>query len=73
MTKAVVIIIGLQVVQVLMAILPGEVTGFVGGILFGPIRGIVFFTIGLTIGSWISFNLARVRVVGRPRVEIIVS
>ena len=67
---AVFIFIGLQVIQVLVAILPGEVTGFVGGILFGPLWGIIFSTMGLTLGSWITFNLAHL--LGRPLIDIIV-
>jgi len=69
-TYAVFIFIGLQVIQVLVAILPGEVTGFVGGIFFGPLWGIIFSTIGLTLGSWMAFNLAHL--VGRPLIDIIV-
>jgi uncharacterized membrane protein YdjX (TVP38/TMEM64 family) len=69
-TYAVFIFIGLQVIQVLVAILPGEVTGFVGGIFFGPLWGIIFSTLGLTLGSWIAFNLAYL--VGRPLIDIII-
>jgi uncharacterized membrane protein YdjX (TVP38/TMEM64 family) len=69
-TYAVFIFIGLQVIQVLVAILPGEVTGFVGGIFFGPLWGVIFSTIGLTLGSWIAFNLAHL--LGRPLIDIIV-
>jgi uncharacterized membrane protein YdjX (TVP38/TMEM64 family) len=68
---AVFIFLGLQVIQVIVVILPGEVTGFAGGILFGPLWGIVLSTLGLTLGSWITFNLARH--VGRPLVEVLVS
>lgn len=69
-TYAVFIFIGLQVIQVVIAILPGEVTGFVGGIFFGPLWGIIFSTMGLTLGSWIAFNLAHL--IGRPLIDIIV-
>ncbi len=69
-TYAVFIFIGLQVIQVLVAILPGEVTGFVGGIFFGPLWGIMFSTLGLTLGSWFAFNLAHL--FGRPLIDIIV-
>jgi len=58
------------VIQVLVAILPGEVTGFVGGIFFGPLWGIIFSTIGLTLGSWIAFNLAHL--LGRRLIDMIV-
>jgi uncharacterized membrane protein YdjX (TVP38/TMEM64 family) len=69
-TYAVFIFIGLQVIQVLVAVLPGEVTGFVGGIFFGPLWGIIFSTLGLALGSWIVFNLSRL--VGRPLIDILV-
>lgn len=68
---AIFIFIGLQIVQVLVAVLPGEVTGFVGGIVFGPFWGVVLSTIGLSLGSLIAFNLARA--IGRPLVNILVS
>ena len=68
---AVFIFLGLQVIQVIVAILPGEITGFAGGILFGPLWGTVLSTLGLALGSWIAFNLARL--VGRPLVEVFVS
>lgn len=67
--NAALIFIGLQAVQVLAAPLPGEVSGFAGGILFGPLWGIVFSTIGLALGSWAAFNLSRL--VGRPLVELV--
>ena len=68
---AIFIFIGLQIVQVLVAVLPGEVVGFVGGIVFGPFWGVILSTIGLSVGSLIAFNLARR--IGRPLVDILVS
>jgi uncharacterized membrane protein YdjX (TVP38/TMEM64 family) len=68
---AVPIFIGLQVLQVLAAPLPGEITGFIGGVLFGPYWGVVYSTIGLTLGSWVAFNLARL--LGRPLIERLVN
>jgi len=68
---AVFVFIGLQVMQVVAAIVPGEVTGFVSGILFGPAWGILFSTIGLALGSWIALSLARL--IGRPLVELVIS
>lgn len=70
-TNAVIIFIGLQVLQVVLAPIPGEVTGFVGGMLFGTFWGIVYSTIGLTLGSWAAFGLGRV--VGRPLVEALID
>ncbi len=57
----------LQVAQVVAAPLPGEVTGFLGGYLFGKFFGVVLSTIGLTLGSYAAFILART--FGRPLIE----
>ncbi len=66
-----VIFISLQVFQVLFAPIPGEVTGFLGGFLYGNFFGILYSTIGLGVGSWLAFILARWA--GQPLVERIVS
>ena len=68
---AALIFIGLQALQVVAAPVPGEVTGFVGGVFFGAASGILYSTIGLTIGSWVAFMLARLA--GRPLVEMVVK
>ncbi|MBM4329605.1 MAG: TVP38/TMEM64 family protein [Deltaproteobacteria bacterium] len=51
--------IGLQYLQVLFAPIPGELTGFIGGYLFGIGPGLIYSTIGLTIGSLSNFLIAR--------------
>ncbi len=53
------IFIGLQILQVVMAFIPGELTGFVGGYLFGPTWGFLYSTIGLTTGSLLAFLIAK--------------
>jgi uncharacterized membrane protein YdjX (TVP38/TMEM64 family) len=68
---SVLMLIGLQIVQVIVAPIPGEVTGFIGGYLYGPLWGTIYSTIGLTIGSWLAFLLARL--FGLPFVEKFVS
>lgn len=68
---SVVIFIGLQILQVLVAPIPGEINGFIGGYLYGPVLGTVYSTIGLTIGSWLAFLLARW--LGMPFVEKIIK
>ncbi|MDY6952798.1 MAG: TVP38/TMEM64 family protein [Thermodesulfobacteriota bacterium] len=50
---------GLQVLQVVLAPIPGELSGFVGGYLFGTLPGFLYSSIGLTAGSLINFSLAR--------------
>jgi len=49
----------LQIIQVVLFIIPGEVTGFIGGILFGAFLGTVYTTIGVVLGSLFAFWLAK--------------
>ena len=58
---------GVQAFQVVVAPIPGEVTGFIGGYLYGPVMGTLYSTIGLTLGSWLAFGLAHF--FGLPLVE----
>jgi uncharacterized membrane protein YdjX (TVP38/TMEM64 family) len=51
--------IGIQAFQVIAAPIPGEATGILGGYLFGPTWGTIYSTIGLSVGSWIAYGLAR--------------
>ena len=54
------IFIALQALQSLSAgIIPGAVTEFVGGYLYGSILGTIYSTVGLAIGSFFAFLLAR--------------
>jgi uncharacterized membrane protein YdjX (TVP38/TMEM64 family) len=48
-----------QALQVVFAPIPGEATGFIGGYLFGVPLGMVYSTIGLTLGSVMAFFLGR--------------
>jgi len=61
----------LQALQVVAAPIPGDVSGLLGGFLYGPFMGVVYSTIGLTLGSWAAFGLSRT--FGRPFVEKFVS
>jgi len=61
----------LQALQVIAAPVPGEVTGLIGGFLYGPFWGVIISTIGLTLGSWIAFFLSKT--FGRPFVDKFVS
>lgn len=56
----------LQVAQVVVAFIPGEVTGVAGGIMFGFWNGMMLNIFGITIGSLIAFAIARK--FGRPAV-----
>jgi uncharacterized membrane protein YdjX (TVP38/TMEM64 family) len=48
-----------QILQVLLAPVPGEATGFIGGYLFGTLPGFIYSSIGLTVGSWVNFMIGR--------------
>ena len=63
--------IALQALQVVAAPIPGEVTGVIGGFLYGPLLGLFLSTLGLTFGSWINFSLSKT--FGRPFVDRFVS
>ena len=65
-----------QILQVVLAPIPGEATGFIGGYLFGVPLGMLYSTIGLTVGSVIAFFLGRLlevkfvaRVVSRETID----
>jgi uncharacterized membrane protein YdjX (TVP38/TMEM64 family) len=60
-------IIALQVVQVLLAPIPGNVIGLASGYVFGVARGTLYSLVGTALGSLIAFVLARTY--GRPLVE----
>ncbi len=61
----------MQALQVVVAPIPGEVTGFVGGFVFGTWPSAVYSTVGLTLGSAIAFAAARV--MGLPLVRLVVK
>jgi uncharacterized membrane protein YdjX (TVP38/TMEM64 family) len=53
------IFMAVQALQVVLAPIPGEATGFIGGYLFGVPLGMLYSTIGLTLGSVLAFALGR--------------
>jgi len=63
--------IAIQAFQVVFAPIPGEVTGAVGGFVFGAWPNVVYSTTGLTLGSVAAFLFARI--VGQPLVETLVG
>jgi uncharacterized membrane protein YdjX (TVP38/TMEM64 family) len=50
----------LQVIQVVVAPIPGGAIEFLGGYLFGVWAGMFYSMIGLILGSWLAFALARI-------------
>jgi uncharacterized membrane protein YdjX (TVP38/TMEM64 family) len=61
----------MQASQVVIAPIPGELTGAVGGFVFGAIPNVIYSTIGLTTGTLLAFVAARI--VGLPLVKLFVS
>ncbi|XPS86746.1 hypothetical protein Dvar_47640 [Desulfosarcina variabilis str. Montpellier] len=53
------VFMGMQILQVVLAPIPGEATGFIGGYLFGSIKGFIYSSLALAIGSWINFAIGR--------------
>ena len=49
----------LQVIQVVVAPIPGGAIEFLGGYIFGVRAGFIYSMIGLLFGSWMAFALAR--------------
>ncbi len=62
--------IAIQALQVVVAPIPGELTGAVGGFIFGAGLNVLYSTVGLTIGSVMGF--AGARIIGLPLVKLVV-
>jgi uncharacterized membrane protein YdjX (TVP38/TMEM64 family) len=60
-----------QVLQVVIAVIPGEPVQIAGGYIFGTVLGTVYSTIGITIGYIIVFT--GVKLFGYPLVKKLVS
>ena len=63
--------IAVQFLQVVIAAIPGEITSFAAGYVFGAWRGFLYSAIGVTLGS--AFNFWFARVVGRPTLERLIG
>ena len=50
----------LQVIQVVIAPIPGGAIEWLGGFIFGVKAGFIYSMIGMTLGSWLAFSLARI-------------
>lgn len=64
------VFVTIQATQVVVAPIPGQVTAFASGYLFGSVWGTVYSLVGATIGSAVAFWLSRRY--GRPFVERVV-
>ena len=53
------VFMAVQLLQVILAPIPGEATGFIGGYLFGAGKGFMYSSISLALGSLINFLIGR--------------
>jgi len=63
--------IGVQFAQVVIFAIPGEITQFASGYVFGTWLGFLYSVIGIMLGS--AFNFGFGRLVGRPTLERIIA
>lgn len=68
-TDSILIYIGLQILQVTVAFIPGQALQFAGGYAFGTIPCFFYSMAGIAIGSCFSFGLARV--LGRDAMHVL--
>ena len=70
-SAGIVIFILIQIVQVIIAFLPGDVTQLAGGYIYGTILGTLYSTIGITMGSVMVFFASRF--LGYPLLNLFIS
>ncbi len=69
--KGILIFMGFQVVQVVIAAIPGEFVQIAGGYVYGTLPGTLYSLIGIVTGSVLVFAIARL--IGYPVVKLFVS
>ncbi len=65
------VIVALQILQVVVFVIPGEVVQIGAGFLFGVVRGATLSIVGIAVGSLINYTVGRL--LGRRFVEAITS
>ena len=65
------IFVAAEVVQIILALIPGGPVEIIGGAVFGPLKGLILCEIGIFIATVIIYNL--VKKFGRPIVNTFVS
>jgi uncharacterized membrane protein YdjX (TVP38/TMEM64 family) len=66
-----VLMVLLQILQTVIAPIPGQVVNFIAGYVFGFIPGVALSWVGMVLGTTLAMSLARF--LGRPVVERLVS
>ncbi|WP_051585858.1 TVP38/TMEM64 family protein [Caldanaerobius polysaccharolyticus] len=59
-SKGFLVYIAVQIVQVVVFVIPGEVIQIAGGYVYGAMMGSILSVVGITLGSVICFEIARV-------------
>lgn len=54
------ILIGLQILQIVFAPIPGHLLGFAAGFVFGAVKGTMLCLVGIVVGASITFWIARI-------------
>ncbi|MFI3252492.1 MAG: VTT domain-containing protein [bacterium] len=67
----VLIVILINILQVVVAFIPGEFIEIISGILFGPFFGMIVCLIGFALGTMVIFGL--VKVLGKPFIDLNVN
>ena len=66
----VLMLLGIQVLQVVVAFIPGEVVQMAAGAMYGPIGGMIIILLGCVLASWLIYEV--VHRLGQPFVEAMV-
>lgn len=66
-TAGLIIMFFIQIAQIIVAFIPGEVIEFVSGALYGWLGGFIFCCIGITVGQFLVFKT--VKIFGKEFVE----
>ncbi|HEX2945015.1 MAG TPA: TVP38/TMEM64 family protein [Clostridia bacterium] len=69
--KGILLFIGIQILQVVVAAIPGELVQIAGGYIYGTWLGTLYSITGILIGSVLVFFIARI--IGYPLVKLLVS
>ncbi|MGN0659425.1 MAG: TVP38/TMEM64 family protein [Emergencia sp.] len=68
-TESIFIYIGVQILQIIISVIPGQAFQFAAGYLYGFIPGLLFSLIGAALGTTISFYLAKL--LGKDAVHLV--